>query len=296
LNLALVRLLTTITMSTSPGSAVENTKSADGDVDGRLIRELGVRLFRAATRVSQDLSVRDAQDILAAACGFRLTMPELFVQLGYPPSDRVSAVSLDEFIALLLSTVYVSPVFESGGEAAVRAATAHIATRDDPHVAMFKVGASAEAFVQGAWTDCVVQGYDAQTYTTRVSYKGDDGRAAVACMPHALLRCVIAEGTAVEAMDATGRWWPASVVHLYDDDEVDLLVYSGFDTFEVAGALRSAVRVPQQLQGGRLARPFALGDRVFVPGSLMAGAVTAAAASGAGNSKQQQPRRGSLPR
>lgn len=234
---------------------------------------LAARLHARATQISQELSIRETQQILQRVCGFHVTAAELLADLGCAVSDRVSFVPRADFAAVLVQLT--SALSDAEFNAAIESEIALFQDLYSCFVPNFKRDAPAEAFIEGAWVECVVRSFDEQTCCTRVEWQNDDGNDETVVVSSARLRCLLLPDDAVEAMDATGHWWPATVLRLYEDDEIDLLVHSPFDQFEVS-VVRSSVRTPNHEVRGYISRPFAEGEQVFAfvadkwqPGSVV---------------------------
>lgn len=214
-----------------------------------------LRLYRAATQVTQELGIRAAQDLLELVCGFRCKILELFDRLGRSPAERLSAVTVDEFTSLLGH--YTDKWDSMRFDVAMARAVHQVSEKVERMLPRFKEGADAEAFLGGAWVRCRVVGHEVVTGgRVKVTWQNDAGERETVQLPRSLVRFALANGMRVEAADAMGKWWPASITQvLEDDDEVDLQVYSPFDVFEVEGVLRSAIRDATQVLGGCVGIP-----------------------------------------
>ena len=108
--------------SASASASGESVDNATVDVHGsdantrpsKTKSELVSQLFRTATRLTQDLSLRAAQKLLADICGFHCPAPELLVILGYNPEHRVSAIALSDFETLV--AYYTKEISPSGAK------------------------------------------------------------------------------------------------------------------------------------------------------------------------------------
>ena len=209
-----------------------------------------LRLYRAATQVTQELGIRDAQDLLELVCGFRCKVLELFDRMGRSPTERLSAVTVDEFTSLLghFTDTWNSMRFDG----AMARTLHHVLEKVERVLPRFREGAEVEAFLDGAWVRCQVVGHDeVAAGRMKVTWRNDAGETETVQLPRGLVRFALGNGMRVEAADAMGKWWPASITQiLEDDDEVDLQVYSPFDVFEVEGVLRSAIRDATQVVDG----------------------------------------------
>ena len=131
--------------------------------------KLAIRLFRRASRISDGMSLRDAQNILERLCGFRTTGLEILGGcLGYSWTERFVAVSESDFVTIFL--YLVQQWDQQRLVDAVESLARQLDAEDGDFIAKFRQGATVEVFTDGAWIQCTVTApFDNKTGTTSVT-------------------------------------------------------------------------------------------------------------------------------